>query len=145
MRSIVMVALALCPILVHAQTASPKPAVLESRLVAPAPPAAAAAAGTPIRISTGVTLAKLLQTVPLQESFAWTWAADETEKVAVVHLVVEPNGTPSHIALAHSLSPQMDQDIIASVSRYQFAPARLNGQNVPLDMDLTVRIRNRHQ
>lgn len=142
MRSIVMAAFALCPILVHAQAASSHP-VLESRLVAPAAPAAAA--GSSIRISTGVTAAKLVESVPLQESFAWNWTTDETEKIAVVHLTVDANGTPSHISIAKSLGPQIDQDVIASVSQYRFAPARLNNANVPLEMDLTVHIRNSHK
>lgn len=144
MRSIVMAALALCPILVHAQTASPKP-VLESRLVTPASPATGAAAASPVRISTGVVFAKLVQAVPLQESVVWNWSAEETEKVAVVHLIVETDGTPSHLTIAKSLGPQMDQDVLASVAQYRFNPARLNNQTVPLEMDLTVRIRNGHR
>ena len=50
--------------------------------------------------------------------------------ICLVMLVVDENGFPSHIRIERSLDAQLDQNAIASVSQYRFAPAVFNSKPV---------------
>lgn len=154
MRKALLAVAALCPMLIHAQAHSPAQptsagasAVLESRLTTPKTPAASVEAPspvhTPVRVSSGVTFPKLVETEQIVESAEWQWRPTESEKIAVVKLIVDPTGKPSQVQVVQSLGAGMDNDIVAAVSRYRFQPGMLNNQPVPITVNLTVRIVSR--
>lgn len=145
MRKLLFASLALAPMMLHAQAilpAQPQAAksVLMAKLNASEVSGAAAHASSPLRVSTGVTAAKLVVSTPVQQTSGWTWAPTETEKVAVVQLTVQPDGTPSNLSMVNSLGASIDHDVLASVATYRFSPAKLDNESVPLDVNLTVRI-----
>src|SRR4051812_1047752 len=152
MRNAIFAAVALCPMLIHAQAASPaqtgssaQGTTLQSALRQPAMLAASssAAAATPSpRVSTGVTAPKLLQKVEIAESKDWGWAASEEQKTAVVSLVVDATGKPSDVHVVQSLGAERDRDLMASVSQYRFQPGTLDRVPTPIEVTLTIRIVN---
>jgi hypothetical protein len=156
MRIIAIAAVAFCPLLIQAQVNSPAPTqsagqktVLESRLAAPkAPGVSTDGTGVPVkhalRVSSCVVYPKLLEKVNIVESSEWHWRAAEEEKLAVVKMVVDKDGKPSQLSMVQSLGPAMDNDVLASVSRYRFEPGALNHEPIPIEVDLTVRIQNPH-
>jgi outer membrane biosynthesis protein TonB len=156
MRIIAIAVVALCPLLIQAQVNSPAPTqsagqktVLESRLAAPtAPGVSTDGTGVPVkhalRVSSGVVYPKLLEKVNIAESSAWHWKASEEEKLAVVKFVVDKDGKPSQVTMVQSIGPVMDDDVLASVSRYRFKAGSLNHEPIPIEVDLTVRIQNPH-
>jgi TonB family protein len=146
MRKMILAALALCPMLLHAQVnspAQPQNVALVSRLTTPAAPGASSAATptkTPLHVSTGVTFPKLIESTPVQESASWRWRADETAKKAVVGMVVNPNGTLSSLHVVQSIGADMDRDVLAAVSQYRFQPGSLDNSPIPVEVNLTVNI-----
>jgi TonB family protein len=150
MRKMILATLAFCPMLIHAQVNSPAQPqsagpvpVLESRLTAPKAPGSAPAAAIPtgpVRISTGVTAPKVIQTLPIIENADWRWSPNETERTAVVKMTVDTHGTPTNLQVIQGLNPAMDADLVAAVSQYRFKPGTLNNQPFPIEVDLTVHI-----
>jgi TonB family protein len=156
MRKIVLAAVALCPMLIHAQAILPAQpqsaapnAALVSKLNTPAAPGTPAVAATPtkaaVRVSTGVTFPRLIETSSVLENSTWTWAPAETSKTAVVKLTVDEKGTPSNVQVVRSLGTAMDRDLVAAVSQYRFKPGSLNHEAIPVEVELTVKILNHYQ
>jgi outer membrane biosynthesis protein TonB len=154
MRKTILAAVALSPMLIHAQVNSPAQpqsagtsAVLESRLAAPKTPGAPAKAAVPVRtperISSGVTFPKLIATEEIVESADWQWRPTEAERVAVVRFIVDPTGKPSQVHIVQSLGAVGDGDVLTAVSHYRFQPGTLDRQPVPIEITLTVNILNR--
>jgi hypothetical protein len=154
MLKAILVVAALCPMMIHAQAnspAQPQPAaqniVLESRLATPKSPRAstdgAASVASKISISSGVTFPKLIQTAELVESSDWHWSPTESEKLAVVKVIVDKNGTPTQVSMINSLGAGKDDDVLAAVKHYRFQPGTLDRQPVPVEVHLTVRILSR--
>jgi hypothetical protein len=148
-------ALALCPLMIQAQAispAQPKSAVtnpvLVSSLVMPSTPGAFFAAGgaipenTPMRVSSGVTAPKLLVAPQIAQSVSWSWNPAETQRLAVVSLVVDESGKPSDVHMVKSLGASIDKDVIASVSHFRFAPGTLNHESVAMPLELRIKILN---
>ena len=53
-------------------------------------------------------------------------------------LTVDPDGVPSHVAVAKSLRPDFDQSALAAVRQYRFKPAMLNGNPVAANLFIDV-------
>lgn len=147
MRKAFLAALALSPTLLHAQANSPVPtakpaAILESRLVAPAPAPAAPTLTKTVtrRVSSGVVAPQLLGDVSIPESSRWRWKPTETERTVTVSMLVATDGTPTHVQMAQSFGAEVDQDVVAAVRRFRFAPATLDKQPVPLVVNLKINI-----
>ncbi|MGC1782782.1 MAG: energy transducer TonB [Acidobacteriaceae bacterium] len=119
-RILVTAAIALSPMLLHAQTA---------------PPAQPASAAT-IHVSSGVVPPKLIHT------FAVYWSGDPTPlgRTAIVQMNVDPTGKPTHLKVVRSLGPLVDQSVLESVSHYRFVPGTLDNQptTIPLTLEVTV-------
>jgi TonB family protein len=154
MHKAILAVAALCPMLIHAQAnspAQPQPAaqntVLESRLATPkalgASTDGATPVATPARISSGVTFPKVIETAELIESSDWHWTPAESQRLAVVKVLVDKNGQPSQVSMIQSLGAGMDGDVLAAVKHYRFQPATLDRQPVPVEVHLTVRILSR--
>jgi TonB family protein len=148
MKRTLVAILALSPALAFAQTNTPaQPRSTQiSEVVVPADFHAAASAAdhsaTPatVRVSTGVTAPHVTQTVAFVSV-----AGPKAHKVAVdehvvVTLDVDANGTPANLAVVKSANPALDQDVVATVSKYHFTPGKLDGQptSVPVRLEVIV-------
>jgi len=64
------------------------------------------------------------------------------EKVAgnvLVSLIVDANGNPSNIQVVRSVDKGLDEKAIEAVSQYRFKPALLNGEPIPVALNVEVR------
>jgi TonB family protein len=149
MRSLIVVTLALCPVLLHAQANSPaQPSAsptLQSKLVRPAEFVSAgadhSASVTPLRISTGVVAPKLINPLEIstdQDSHSQLVPYD---RIVVVGMVVDKTGKPTDLQILKSTDPEANKTVLAAVSEYRFKPGTLDNQpaDVPLNLQITLR------
>jgi TonB family protein len=148
MRKVLVAALALSPVMLHAQATSPaqpqSSTVLESKLTTPnAIPGSASTAVAPVRVSTGVTAPKLIHVINVAPAYEdLTWRISFTEKTAVVSMLVDQNGVPSDLKIIRSVGSEMDKNVLAAVKEYRFQPGSLNHQPVAVPVNLEVTIQN---
>ena len=140
MRKALLAALALSPVLLHAQANSP--AQLESRLAAPAP--ISADRGTvpvkPLRVSTGVQAPKLIHSISVASDNTWPWAALGVNKTVIVNMVVDPNGVPTEMKIVRSAGPELDHNVLAAVAQYRFKPGTVSNQPVAFPLNLEINL-----
>jgi len=141
MRKVLVAALALSPMMLHAQAASPAPTqTTVSALVQPKTFEAATGSSVPtapIRISTGVTAPKLISTVAIEDNRRLP-----IDQLAIVSMVVDATGKPTELKLVKSAgSTVLDQNVLSAVGQYRFAPGTLNNQPtaIPLNLEITLR------
>ena len=148
MRKVIVAALALSPILLHAQanspakTASAPATTLQSKLVAPEKFAAATDNTVPttkaLRISTGVTAPKLIHSVDVQLERGTLWNVAGVNPTVVVSMIVDEAGKPNNLKVVKSVGAALDQDVLAAVSQYRFKPGTLDNQPTPIELNLEV-------
>lgn len=153
MRTIFVASCFLSTLLLNAQAATPgQSATLEARngspnaLSAPAaaPPATdVSATGHSRHVSTGVIAPKLMTSPNIVVATSDFATADLASQFVLLHLVVDEKGTPHNVQLIKSANPQVDSRVLAAVRQYHFAPATLDDQAIPLELDLRVNFQSR--
>ena len=148
MRKVIVAALALTPMLLHAQVnspaqtqSSPASTTLQSKLAQPKELNASEAVAhttTPVRISTGVGAPKLIHTVAIESDSDWVPSGFTLDRKTVVELTVDATGKPSNLKILQSLGPVMDHNVLAAVSQYRFAPGTLDGAPTAVPVNLQV-------
>lgn len=145
MRNILMAALVLTPVLVHAQSQSPaqprgaNAPVLESRLVTPN--AADGAAATP----SAVHISNLLQpkltkwTNIAEDEHNWDTPRYNVSSVTVSMTVTE-KGIPTDLKVVDSQDPLLNRSVLDAVANYRFAPGTLDSKPTAIPVVLTVRV-----
>ena len=150
MRKVIVAALALTPMLLHAQAnspaqtqSSPSSTTLQSKLVQPAEinGSEAAHVTAPVRVSTGVGAPKLIHTVAIEADSNWVPTGFTFERKAVVEMTVDATGKPSNLKIVKSLGPVMDHNVLAAVGQYRFAPGTLDGAPTAVPVNLNVVLR----
>ena len=153
MRKVIVAALALTPMLLHAQANSPaqtrtSPAsTLQSKLVEPKELVASEAdhgtihTATSSRISTGVIAPKLISTVQIESDYDASPRGFSLERKTVVSMVVDATGKPSDLKIVKPINPVMDKNVLAAVSQYRFVPGTLDGEptTVPVNLEVVLR------
>ena len=148
MRSSILAALALTPVLVHAQAPSPAqtaaPTVLQARYSAPAAikPASGKDSSASIRVSTGIVAPKLIEKFNLNTIPGLDSAFVPNDVTVVVSMVVDATGKPTNLSIAKGAGPVVDQEVLASVSQYRYQPGTLDGQPYALPVRLEVIIQH---
>jgi periplasmic protein TonB len=56
----------------------------------------------------------------------------------VLWLIVDPEGNPRDIKVAHSLNPGLDQKAVEAVRQWKFAPAMKDGHPVAVQINVEV-------
>jgi len=149
MLKVLAAALALSPVMIHAQATSPaqpeaSTTVLESKLSTPALNSSATAnhAG-PIRISTGVIPPKLIKVVDVPSSGEdWAFRFGGINRTAIVSMLVDEKGVPSDLKIVRSAGVDTDKNVLAAVKQYRFQPGLLNHEPVVVPVNLEVTIQN---
>ena len=154
MRKVIVAALALTPMLLHAQANSPAQPqtsaaslTLQSKLEpkafhAPETNPGAASTTPPIRISTGVTAPKLIHTVDVEATSDYDAQSFVKDKTVVVAMTVDASGKPSDLKIIESVSPKMDKNVLTAVSQYRFKPGTLDGAPTAIPVNLEVTLHN---
>jgi len=141
--------LALTPGMLFAQVNVPaQSAVLQARVSAPAalmsatgeaaPKGTTTATTTKVRVSTGVTAPKLLNSLSLMDVAGSHNRVAANDITAVVSLTVDAAGKPTDIAIAKSAGDSVDQEVLALVNQYRFQPGTLDGQPFAIPVRLQV-------
>jgi TonB family protein len=140
MRSSIVAALVLSPLMVHAQANSS--AQLQSSVTQPkglmigaAAPNSPVASG--LRVSTGVIAPKLVATVAIQEDGLRTVPS---VREAVVSMTVDATGKPTGLKIVKSLGNTMDKNVLTAVSQYRFKPGTVSGQATEFPVNLQIEI-----
>ncbi|WP_035347901.1 energy transducer TonB [Edaphobacter aggregans] len=139
MRKAFLAALALSPVLLHAQANSP--AQLESKLAAPAAIGASdhgTSSAKPLRVSTGVEIPKLIHSVSVSSDNTWPWAVTGINKTVVVGMVVDPNGVPTDLKIVRSVGPELGKNVLEAVAQYRFKPGTVSKQPVAFPVNLEI-------
>lgn len=145
-----MAALALSPMLLHAQANSPAKtqsvgtaSTLQAELGRPDALSAAVdtarnakPAATPLRVSSGVVAPKLVRIVDV--SAEGTFTAPLTAKTYVVEMTVSKNGDPSDMKIVQSDNALMSRNVLEAVKQYHFKPGTLDDQ--PIDFPLSLEV-----
>jgi hypothetical protein len=148
MRTLLVATLAFAPVLLHAQATSPAQQTgaaveLQSRLVAPKPFAAAAAAvpTSTRRISTGVVAPRLIATSPVVFTKDAIWNLSAGDRQLTVSMVVDAKGIPTELKIVNSPDALLNSDVLASVAQYRFTPGSVTGvpTAIPVNLAITVR------
>jgi TonB family protein len=146
MRKVILAALALSPMLLHAQAnspAQPQASNLQSRLEQPNDFAAdRSAATTPLRISTGVVAPKLTYSTAIASTDEWTVRRSAFDKKVVVEMLVNEKGVPSDLKVVDSIGEEMDKNVLAAVSQYRFKPATLDNKPTAAPVKLEIVLRS---
>ncbi len=148
MRKLFVSILVFSTVLLHAQTRTNGQGVTmeatnASSTALPSP--AAAPTATDVngsyparRISTGVIAPKLISNPKIV--VATTDFADEDLSLqkAVVSLKVNQEGSTQNVKMLQSVNPTVDARVLAAVRDFHFAPATLDGEAVPMDVQLVI-------
>jgi TonB family protein len=154
MRKVIVTALALFPMLLHAQANSPAKtqtsgtaSTLQAELGRPKEFSAAVdttrsatPAATPLRVSTGVVAPKILSTVDI--SSEGINAIPGITKKYVLEMTVDQNGEPSNVKIVQSTSATMDKNVLDAVRQYRFKPGTLDHQPVSFPVSLAVVVKS---
>ena len=142
MRKVILAALALSPMLLHAQAnspAQPQASTLQSRLEQPNEFAAdRGSAPASLRISTGVVAPKLIYSTAIASTDEWSVRRSAIDKKVVVEMLVDEKGVPSDLKVINSIGIEMDKNVLAAVSQYRFKPGTLDSKpaTVPLKLEI---------
>jgi len=140
MRKAILAALALSPVMLHAQANSPAQAkpTLESRLATPELAGDRPATPKALRVSTGVVAPKLIQSTDIAIDNSMTGYTGPRK--VVVGMVVGTDGVPSDLKIVQSAGPIVDHNVLEAVSRYRFSPGTVSSQPtaIPLNLEITL-------
>jgi TonB family protein len=154
MRKVIVTALALFPMLLHAQANTPAKtqssgaaSTLQAELGRPKEFSAAVdttrsvtPAATPLRVSTGVVAPKLLSTVDIPSD--GINAIPGIRKTYVVEMTVDKNGEPSNVKIVESTGPTLDKNVLDAVRQYRFKPGTLDHQPIDFPVSLALEVKN---
>ncbi len=143
MRKLIVAALALSPMMLHAQAHSPAPTQTSSLVRLNDFRAANAVSGAtptsaPLRISTGVVSPKLLSTVSIVVP---AQPINTIDRLAIVSMIDDANGKPSDLKIVRSAGALLDGNVLNAVGQYRFTPGTLNNEPtaIPLTLEITLR------
>jgi protein TonB len=116
----------------HGSGAMPSVGVVEG---VAAPPAAAPAPQTPVRLRAGIEKPqRIASTTPIYPQIA---RISRVEGVVVLEAVIDARGGVDSVRVLRSI-PLLDQAALDAVRQWRFTPARLNGVAIPVVMTVTV-------
>ncbi len=126
----ILVASLLSSFALTAAAATPKPAS-----------DASGAAPAAVVVSTGVTEAQLLRSTKIDIP---TNVVDSFSNPAqmVLRVNLDETGTPTHVAVVHSINPEVDTRVMKAVRQFRWRPAVLDNQTIPVDVNLVIQVQH---
>ena len=151
-RKVIVAALALSPMLLHAQANSPAPTrsaaktpALESQLTqAKAFAALSGATSAPasngtLRIAS-ITAPKLISTVGISAPNAFPQSFAGANNQVVVSMIVNADGKPSNLKIVSSSDFALNQNVLTAVSQYRYKPGTLDNQPTAIPVRLEINL-----
>lgn len=125
----ILVASLLSTIALTAAAASPKPANDAST---PATP----------MVTTGVTSAQLRYAAKIELPPTAALASLPNPAKMVLKLNLDQTGSPTHVEVVRSLTPELDARVVKAVRQFRWSPAVLDNQTIPIDVNLIVEVQH---
>jgi TonB family protein len=125
----ILVASLLFTIALTAAAASPKPANDAST---PATP----------MVTTGVTSAQLRYAAKIELPPTAALASLPNPAKMVLKLNLDQTGSPTHVEVVRSLTPELDARVVKAVRQFRWSPAVLDNQTIPIDVNLIVEVQH---
>lgn len=88
----------------------------------------------PFKIDSSIKPPRLIHSVAPKVP-EWARGARSTGD-SVIHLWVMADGTPSHLSIAQPVGIGLDEDAMAAVMKYRFAPATKDGKPVTVELNI---------
>ncbi|MGD0801366.1 MAG: energy transducer TonB [Terracidiphilus sp.] len=92
-------------------------------------------------ISTGITPPVVIRTAPILVPPNFPGRIPDGAKFAV-KVSLDENGKPQEIEVIKSASPLINDSVIHAVEKFQWNPATLDEQAIPISVDLDLRVRD---
>jgi TonB family protein len=125
----ILVASLLSSVALTAAAASPKPANDAST---PATP----------MVTTGVTSAQLRYAAKIDLPPTAALASLPNPAKMVLKLNLDQTGSPTHVEVVQSLTPELDARVVKAVRQFRWSPAVLDNQAIPIDVNLIVEVQH---
>jgi TonB family protein len=155
MRRMLLISLALLPVMAHAQartSAELTPSTF-AELALPATPAATALSPS-IIVTPSVSDLAVVEHIhtssqtsapSVKNAAAFGLLSPDLEQQpavfsVVVDAMVDANGIPHNISIAHSAGKLIDQKAVAAVSQYRFQPTMVNSRPTQSAVSITIKI-----
>lgn len=97
------------------------------------------------RISTGVLAPKLISNPKIVVATTDFATADLSTQQAVVSLKVNSEGSTQNVKILKSVNPTVDARVLSAVRAFHFSPAQLDGEAVPMEMNLVIHFQAAHE
>jgi TonB family protein len=98
-----------------------------------------AAASTPnLRVSTGVTAPKLVESINIALPDGLSKVFLPTNAEVGLTLTVDSNGQAQNVKVVKPSNPYWDARVVDAIQKSQFHPGKVDNTPVPVDMNLTV-------
>jgi TonB family protein len=96
----------------------------------------------PLQVSTGVVAPQLIHSaiVDLPDDSSGRLNTQDTK--VVLSLEVDARGKTQNIQVIKSVNPGLEERVVDAVRQFRYRPAKLDNQDIPLDMNLTVDLHN---
>jgi protein TonB len=92
--------------------------------------------GPPVRVGGSVTPPKVIKSVDAR--FSEQARAAKVGGTVTLSLVIEKDGTPSHVRVIKGIGYGLDEKAIAAVQQYRFKPAMRDGEPVATQINIQV-------
>jgi TonB family protein len=125
----ILVASLLSSIALTAAAASPKPAN------------DASTPATPV-VTTGVTSAQLRYAAKIDLPATAALSSLPNPAKMVLKLNLDQTGSPTHVEVVQSLTPELDARVVKAVRQFRWSPAVLDNQTIPIDVNLIVEVQH---
>jgi len=93
-------------------------------------------------ITTGVTVAELRSTTEIKLPNNADLSSFPNPARMVLKINLDDTGSPAHIAVIQSLTPELDARVIAAVRQFRWRPAVLDNQTIPMEVNLIVQVQH---
>ena len=94
------------------------------------------------RLSTGVTLPKIVYTTDVSMPSDSFDQITPTEAKVVLSLNVDAQGKAQNVQVVNSVNAKLDEHVIDAVRQFRWRPGTLDNQPVPVDLNLIVYVRH---
>jgi TonB family protein len=91
------------------------------------------------RVGSGTTAPALIK--KLEPAYTEEARAEKISGTALLYVVIEPNGTASHIKLLKGLGFGLDEQAVDAINQWRFKPGTRNGVPVPVEATIEVNFR----
>jgi len=100
-------------------------------------------ASTPARrLSTGVTLPKIVYTTDVSVPADTFDQITPTEARVVLSLNVDEKGKAQNVQVVNSVNSKLDDHVVEAVRQFRWRPGTLDNQPIPVDLNLIVYVRH---